>query len=99
MHVMMSPAQDMTLQSFADPAFSSNLADPVVRRHYGLLSRLLTVGAFNCPCSCTSYFLFILFKHLQFREIALNGPDDVYSASVPFMDSTDNLTMAERAAT
>ena len=96
---MMSPAQDMTLQGFADPAFSSNLADPVVRRPCGLLSHLLNVGAFNFPCSCTSYFLFILLKHLQFREIALNDLDGVYIASVPFMDSTDNLTMAEKAAT
>ena len=99
MHVMMSSTQDMTLQGFTDPAFSSSLADPVVRRHYGLLSHLLTVVVFNCPCSCTSYFLFILLKHLQFREVALNDLDGVYSASVPFMDSTDNLTMAERAAT
>ena len=30
--------------------------------------------------------------------IALNDVSDVYSASVSFMDSTDNLTMVERAA-
>ena len=45
MHVMMTSAQDMTLQGFADPAFSSNLADPVVRRHHGLLSHLLWLSS------------------------------------------------------
>ena len=37
--------------------------------------------------------------HLQFLDIALNDLSDVYSASVSFMDSTDNLSMEERAAT
>ena len=53
------------------------------------------VSGYTTAHSCTTCHSL---GHLQFLDIALNDLSAVYSASVSFMDSTDNLTMVERAA-
>ena len=86
----------MNLEGLSNLRNSNNLADPEVGQH-GLLSHLLCsrYGYTTTHSSTTCRSL----GHLQFLDIALNDLSDVYSASVSFMDSTDNLSMGERAAT
>ena len=85
----------MTLEGLSNLRNSNNLADPEVGQH-GLLSRLLCSRyGYTTTHSCTTCHSL---GHLQFLDVALNDLSDVYSASVSFMDSTDNLSMEERAA-
>ena len=95
MSLLLSSLLDMTLESLSNLRNSNNLADPEVG-HHGLLSRLLCSRyGYTTAHSCTTCHSL---GHLQFLDIALNDLSDVYSASVSFMDSTDNLSMGERAA-
>ena len=94
-HLLLSSLQDMTLEGLSNLRNSNNLADPEVG-HHGLLSRLLCSRyGYTTTHSCTTCHSL---GHLQFLDIALNDLSDVYSASVSFMDSTDNLRMEEREA-
>ena len=96
MSLLLSFLQDMTLEGLSNLRNTNNLTDPEVG-HHGLLSHLLCCrNGYTTTHSCTTcHFL----GHLQFLDIALNDLSDVYSASVSLMDSTDNLSMVERAAT
>ena len=78
----------MTLEGLSNLINSNHLADPEVG-HHGLLSHLLCSRyGYTTTHSCTSCHSL---GHLQFLDIALNDLSDVYSASVSFTDSTDNL--------
>ena len=86
----------MSLEGLFNLRNSNNLADPEVG-HHGLLSRLLCSRyGYTTTHSCTTCHSL---GHLQFLDLALNDLSDVYSASVFFTDSTENLSMGERAAT
>ena len=84
------------MEGLSNLRYSNILADPEVG-HHGISSHLLCSRyEYTTTHSCTTCHSL---GHLQFLDIALNDLSDVYSASVSFMDSTDNLTMEERAAT
>ena len=84
----------MTLEGLSNLRNTNNLTDPEVG-HHGISSRLLCCrNGYTTTHSCTTCHSL---GHLQFLDLALNVLSDVYSASVSFMDSTDNLTIVARA--
>ena len=92
MSLLLSSLQDVTLEGLSNLRNTNNLADPEVG-HHGLLSRLLYIrNGYTTEHSCTTCHSL---GHVQFLGIALNDLSGVYSVSV---DSTDNLSMMERAA-
>ena len=65
--------------------------------YHGISSRLLYCRN-EYIYNCTFMYYLSFSWTCAVSGIALNDPSGVYSASVSSMDSTDNLTMEERAA-